>query len=44
MLRAAGTGVAVCPSGPGVREAADYVVEGEPIDRIIGVLETIQAE
>jgi len=24
--------------------AADYVVEAEPIDRIIGVLETIQAE
>ncbi len=44
MLRAAGTGVAVCPSDPSVRAAADYVVEAEPIDRIIGVLETIQAE
>ncbi len=44
MLQAAGTGVAVCPSDPAVRAAADYVVEAEPIDRIIGVLETIQAE
>lgn len=39
MLQAAGIGVAVCPSDPRVRAAADYVVEAEPIDRIVEVLE-----
>ncbi|HUU89775.1 MAG TPA: HAD family phosphatase [Phycisphaerae bacterium] len=43
MLEAAGIGVAVCPRDPRVRAAADYVVEAEPIDRIVEVLGAIHA-
>jgi len=39
MLEAAGIGVAVCPRNGRVRAAADYVVDAEPIDRIIATLE-----
>ena len=38
MLRAAGIGVAVCPKHDTVRDAADYVVDDEPIDRVIPAL------
>jgi len=31
--------VAVCPTAPAVRAAADYVVEEEPIDTVLAALE-----
>ena len=39
MFEAAGLAVAVCPTAPAVRAAADYVVEDEPIDAVIADLE-----
>jgi phosphoserine phosphatase len=39
LLAKAGLGIAICPSNDSVRSSADHVVEAEPIDRAIEIVE-----